>query len=260
MSVLAYIGSRYTHLYNVCISFSTLSDVCFVVSFPVVHSEWCEVRSCSPGTGVGTNSITTRQTGSGQFYFPPFCLVNLYIFHTSAPLSIVFQCYFCPVLTSPYLSTPSPHLSLILLFVFNLLTTCFDVIPKWLNSFLPMFQVLQLQSLQSYQNKAVPSAALLFVYMDRAHSLPVSHLWPFTTSPLSLSYFELLISGFRLMSSFYNCYMCYAYILICSILWIAHSQCLVLTVVLCDPCVFVVEEKWEGAKGWSWACSGRDNI
>uniref|UniRef100_A0A8C8J099 Extended synaptotagmin-like protein 1b n=1 Tax=Oncorhynchus tshawytscha TaxID=74940 RepID=A0A8C8J099_ONCTS len=34
-------------------------------------------------------------------------------------------------------------------------------------------QVLQLQSLQSYQNKAVPSAALLFVYMDRAHSLPL---------------------------------------------------------------------------------------
>ncbi|CDR00122.1 unnamed protein product [Oncorhynchus mykiss] len=33
-------------------------------------------------------------------------------------------------------------------------------------------QVLQLQSLQSYQNKAVPSTALLFVYMDRAHSLP----------------------------------------------------------------------------------------
>uniref|UniRef100_A0A8C7CEH1 Extended synaptotagmin-like protein 1b n=1 Tax=Oncorhynchus kisutch TaxID=8019 RepID=A0A8C7CEH1_ONCKI len=34
-------------------------------------------------------------------------------------------------------------------------------------------QVLQLQSLQSYQNKAVPSTALLFVYMDRAHSLPL---------------------------------------------------------------------------------------
>ncbi|XP_007566125.1 extended synaptotagmin-1-like [Poecilia formosa] len=33
-------------------------------------------------------------------------------------------------------------------------------------------QVMQLQSLQSYQNKAVPAAALLFVYMDRAHSLP----------------------------------------------------------------------------------------
>ncbi|MEQ2211479.1 hypothetical protein XENOCAPTIV_002821, partial [Xenoophorus captivus] len=29
--------------------------------------------------------------------------------------------------------------------------------------------VVQLQSLQSYHNKAVPSAALLFVYMDRAH-------------------------------------------------------------------------------------------
>ncbi|XP_040889908.1 extended synaptotagmin-1 isoform X2 [Toxotes jaculatrix] len=33
-------------------------------------------------------------------------------------------------------------------------------------------QVMQLQSLQSYRNKAVPSAALLFVYLDRAHSLP----------------------------------------------------------------------------------------
>ncbi|XP_060926108.1 extended synaptotagmin-1 isoform X2 [Limanda limanda] len=33
-------------------------------------------------------------------------------------------------------------------------------------------QVMQLQSLQSYQNKAVSSAALLFVYVDRAHSLP----------------------------------------------------------------------------------------
>ncbi|KAG7215281.1 hypothetical protein INR49_020516 [Caranx melampygus] len=33
-------------------------------------------------------------------------------------------------------------------------------------------QVMQLQSLQSYHNKAVPSAALLFVYVDRAQSLP----------------------------------------------------------------------------------------
>ncbi|XP_054473264.1 extended synaptotagmin-1 [Anoplopoma fimbria] len=34
-------------------------------------------------------------------------------------------------------------------------------------------QVMHLQSLQSFQNKAVPSAALLFVYVDRAHSLPL---------------------------------------------------------------------------------------
>ncbi|XP_074532053.1 extended synaptotagmin-1 isoform X2 [Halichoeres trimaculatus] len=34
-------------------------------------------------------------------------------------------------------------------------------------------QVLQLHSLQSYQNKAVPTAALLFVHMERAHSLPL---------------------------------------------------------------------------------------
>uniref|UniRef100_A0A671Y6W1 Extended synaptotagmin 1 n=1 Tax=Sparus aurata TaxID=8175 RepID=A0A671Y6W1_SPAAU len=33
--------------------------------------------------------------------------------------------------------------------------------------------VLQLQSLQSYQNKAVPAAALLFVHIERAHSLPL---------------------------------------------------------------------------------------
>ncbi|XP_029286508.1 LOW QUALITY PROTEIN: extended synaptotagmin-1 [Cottoperca gobio] len=34
-------------------------------------------------------------------------------------------------------------------------------------------QVLQLQALQSYQNKAVPSAALLFVHLEGAHSLPL---------------------------------------------------------------------------------------
>uniref|UniRef100_A0A671Y788 Extended synaptotagmin 1 n=1 Tax=Sparus aurata TaxID=8175 RepID=A0A671Y788_SPAAU len=39
-------------------------------------------------------------------------------------------------------------------------------------SFDSPLQVMQLQSLQSYHNKAVPSAALLFVYVDRAHSLP----------------------------------------------------------------------------------------
>ncbi|KAJ8260133.1 hypothetical protein GJAV_G00177430 [Gymnothorax javanicus] len=34
-------------------------------------------------------------------------------------------------------------------------------------------QVLQFQSQQSYLNKAVPAAAVLFVYMDRAHGLPM---------------------------------------------------------------------------------------
>ncbi|KAG7278869.1 hypothetical protein CRUP_036383 [Coryphaenoides rupestris] len=33
-------------------------------------------------------------------------------------------------------------------------------------------QVLQLQSAQTFQNKAVPSAALLFVHVERAHALP----------------------------------------------------------------------------------------
>lgn len=35
---------------------------------------------------------------------------------------------------------------------------------------------MQLQSVQSYMNKAVPSAALLFVYLERANALPVSLL------------------------------------------------------------------------------------
>ncbi|XP_036386783.1 extended synaptotagmin-1 isoform X4 [Megalops cyprinoides] len=34
-------------------------------------------------------------------------------------------------------------------------------------------QVLQFQTQQSYQNKAVPSAAILFVYLERAHALPL---------------------------------------------------------------------------------------
>ncbi|GLD73674.1 extended synaptotagmin-1 [Lates japonicus] len=33
--------------------------------------------------------------------------------------------------------------------------------------------ILQYQSLQSYQNKVVPSAAVLFVYVERAHGLPL---------------------------------------------------------------------------------------
>lgn len=37
-------------------------------------------------------------------------------------------------------------------------------------------QVLQLQSLQTFQNKTVPHAALLFVHIQGAHSLPVGRL------------------------------------------------------------------------------------
>lgn len=44
---------------------------------------------------------------------------------------------------------------------------------KWFIEFI-FNQVLQMQSSQSSQNKAVPSAALLFVLVERAHALPVS--------------------------------------------------------------------------------------
>ncbi|CAB1336715.1 unnamed protein product [Coregonus sp. 'balchen'] len=36
-----------------------------------------------------------------------------------------------------------------------------------------MFEILQYQAQQQYQNKAVPSAAVLFVYVERAYSLPL---------------------------------------------------------------------------------------
>uniref|UniRef100_A0A3Q2DLX3 Extended synaptotagmin-like protein 1b n=1 Tax=Cyprinodon variegatus TaxID=28743 RepID=A0A3Q2DLX3_CYPVA len=49
-------------------------------------------------------------------------------------------------------------------------------------------QVMQLQSLQPYQNKTVPSAALLFVYMDRAHLLPNNVFIPSPYHLLSLLY------------------------------------------------------------------------
>ena len=35
-------------------------------------------------------------------------------------------------------------------------------------------QVVQLQSEQAFRNQAVPSAALLFIHVERAHALPVS--------------------------------------------------------------------------------------
>ncbi|XP_077583069.1 extended synaptotagmin-1-like [Stigmatopora nigra] len=47
-----------------------------------------------------------------------------------------------------------------------------ESIPK-VSHALQLDQVLQLQSLQSFKNKAIPSAAMLFVYLERAHSLPL---------------------------------------------------------------------------------------
>uniref|UniRef100_G3P3N6 Extended synaptotagmin-like protein 1a n=1 Tax=Gasterosteus aculeatus aculeatus TaxID=481459 RepID=G3P3N6_GASAC len=48
-----------------------------------------------------------------------------------------------------------------------LITPLCDIIIHFL-------QILQYQSQQSYHNKLVPSSALLFVYVERAHGLPVS--------------------------------------------------------------------------------------
>uniref|UniRef100_A0A672G9Z2 Extended synaptotagmin-like protein 1b n=1 Tax=Salarias fasciatus TaxID=181472 RepID=A0A672G9Z2_SALFA len=45
------------------------------------------------------------------------------------------------------------------------------LILEWSLCFMP--QVLQLQSLQSFQNKTLPSAALFFVYIQAAHALPL---------------------------------------------------------------------------------------
>lgn len=47
---------------------------------------------------------------------------------------------------------------------------------KWFHRVFPLLcpQVLQFHSRQSFQNKAVPSAALLFVLVEQANGLPVS--------------------------------------------------------------------------------------
>lgn len=54
-------------------------------------------------------------------------------------------------------------------------------------------QVLQYQSKSSYLNKTVPTAALLFVYLEHAHELPVSMIsltanrdWDLPISPIFL--------------------------------------------------------------------------
>ena len=66
------------------------------------------------------------------------------------------------------MNVTNPNLHCVSMNVINVTphTVCMNVIN--LTS-----QVLQFQSQQSYLNKAVPSAAVLFVYMDRAHGLPV---------------------------------------------------------------------------------------
>ncbi|KAF7209848.1 extended synaptotagmin-1 [Nothobranchius furzeri] len=50
------------------------------------------------------------------------------------------------------------------------------LVMEWLprvSDLVRLEQVLQYQSQQSYQNKVVPSAAMLFVYVERAHGLPL---------------------------------------------------------------------------------------
>lgn len=51
------------------------------------------------------------------------------------------------------------------MFVCNSVSVC-DIISHFL-------QILQYQVQQSYQNKVLPSSAVLFVYVERAHGLPV---------------------------------------------------------------------------------------
>lgn len=55
----------------------------------------------------------------------------------------------------------------------SLLTHCYTKMLASLRRTVSPLQATQLQSLQSYKNKAVPAAALLFIHLERAHSLPV---------------------------------------------------------------------------------------
>lgn len=77
--------------------------------------------------------------------------------------------------------SPRHFLPYLLVFFVSLLpknACCYILCTRhyWLTALCFFLQVMELQSLQSYKNKAVPSAALLFVYLERANALPVSLL------------------------------------------------------------------------------------
>ncbi len=55
-------------------------------------------------------------------------------------------------------------------------------------------QALQLQSDHLYQNKSVPSAALFFVLLERAHDLPVRLLWAWSHTQLLQLFYMMELS------------------------------------------------------------------
>lgn len=58
----------------------------------------------------------------------------------------------------------------------------------------PCVQVLQFYSRQSYQNKAVPSAGLLFVFIEQANGLPVSILSSVSSGGQEAAFFIFSLS------------------------------------------------------------------
>lgn len=77
-----------------------------------------------------------------------------------------------------------------------------DILPHY------YLQILLYQEQQSYQNKVVPSAAALFVYVERAHGLPVRTSARITAACLFQSSPALFESEwmkyYSLFSSFYG--------------------------------------------------------
>lgn len=138
------------------------------------------------------------------------------------------MCYFLP---SSVLSD-IPYLILHVLLLSCLLFLLCPLFPSLLTHcsvfFLsvPLLQVMQLQSGQSYQNKAVPFAALLFVYMERANALPVSPLCNLASSKPRQrhSVAEVSVDSFQLTSYITRYFS------------------------------IKVQEKRKGAQGWSRAC------
>lgn len=93
-------------------------------------------------------------------------------------------------------------------------------------------QILQYQSQQSYQNKVVPSAALLFVYVERAHGLPVRPYICLLKRKKVVSLSVLHCSGsMHLHNDLFTGHV---------MLWLQFEYIII-----------SVEEEWKGAKGWS---------
>ncbi|TNM87085.1 hypothetical protein fugu_007315 [Takifugu bimaculatus] len=81
-----------------------------------------------------------------------------------------------PLLTRPQHTSPDPEFATEWYTLNDVKSGRVHLVLEWLprvSELNRLEQILQYQAQQSYQNKVVPSSAMLFVYVERAHGLPL---------------------------------------------------------------------------------------